>query len=80
MLSSQAALIALAIGGNVDCVALSELLAVGLDDIPSSRGLTSLLGGEVGVASRAIPVTRDGLGVKGDLDVEELAGAVHEVA
>ena len=60
-------------------MALLQLLAVLLDDVPAAREGASLLGGEIGVASRAVPVTGDGLGVKGDLDVVKLTNAEHDV-
>ena len=80
MLARQAALVALSVRRNVHGVTLLQLLAVLLDDVPAAGGDAGLLGGVVGVASRAIPVPRDGLRVKGDLDVEHLTDAHHDVA
>mmetsp|Transcript_16945 Transcript_16945/g.36652 ORF Transcript_16945/g.36652 Transcript_16945/m.36652 type:complete len:215 (-) Transcript_16945:484-1128(-) len=56
-----------------------QLLAVLLDDVPATGCRAGALGGVVGVAARAVPVTGDGLGVKGHLHVVLLAHPVHEV-
>ena len=80
MLAGQAALIALAVGGDVHGVARPQLLAVRLDDVPAAGVGARLLGREVAVAAGAVPVAGDGLGVEGHLDIEHLADAVHDVA
>lgn len=70
--TSEASLVALTVDGNVLEVLGGKLLAVGLDGVEASLGLAGGLGRVVGVATSAVPVTGDGLGVKGDLDVEVL--------
>mmetsp|Transcript_21456 Transcript_21456/g.54623 ORF Transcript_21456/g.54623 Transcript_21456/m.54623 type:complete len:350 (-) Transcript_21456:230-1279(-) len=80
VLAGQAALVALAVRGNVHGVALAQLLALLLDGGPADAGGAGGLGGEVRVAAGAVPVARDGLGVKGALHLEHLAHTVHDVA
>ena len=80
VLSSQAALVAFAVGGNVDSVALPELLALGLDGVPAGAFGAGEGVGVVGVPSGTVPVAGDGLGVKGDRHVVHLRNAVQDVA
>lgn len=78
MLSSKTESVVLAVDGNVLLVALGELLDSGLDGLHAA-GLAHLLGGDVGVETRSVPVTLDRLGVERDLDAKVLSYTVEEV-
>ena len=80
VLPGQAALVAFAVGGDVDGVALPELVALGLDGVPAGAFGAREAVGVVGVPSGAVPVAGDGLGVKGDSHVVHLCNAVQDVA
>ena len=67
MTASETEIIVLAVDGDVLVVTLAQLLDRRLNVLHSS-GLTHSLGGVVGVASGAVPVTLERLGVEGDLD------------
>lgn len=77
--TGEAALVALAVSGDVHSVALLQLGDLVLDGLPASAGGARGIGGVVAVAAGAVPVARDGLGIKGDLHVVELSQAVHDV-
>lgn len=79
VLAGEAALVALAVLGDVERVGLLELLAVLDDDVVAAGGGARGLGGVVGVAASAVPVAGDGLRVESHLDVEELPDAVQNV-
>lgn len=79
MTASQTKLIVLSVDGNVLVVPFAELGNGGLDGLHSS-GLTHSLGGVVGVAASAVPVTGKRLGVEGDLDAPLFGDALKEVA
>lgn len=64
MVAREAALVALAVGGNVLGVPLAELLD-GLLDHLVATGLPHRLGTVVGVGTGAVPVTHDRLRVEG---------------
>ena len=77
--AGEALLVVLAVDGNVLAVAGAELGDGRLDVLHAALG-AHLLGGEVGVQARAVPVAGDGLGVDRDLDAEVLGDAVEEEA
>ena len=79
MATSETEVVVLAVDGDVLVVTLAQLLDRRLDVLHSS-GLTHSLGGVVGVASGAVPVTLERLGVEGDLDAPLLGDADEEVA
>lgn len=66
------------VDGDVLLMTLRELLKSSLDELHATW-LTHLLGGDVGVETRAVPVTWDWLGVEGDLDAEFFSDTVEEV-
>ena len=73
--------VALAVRGDVLSVLLSELLDGGDDVLLKAVVLLAhRLGAKVGVASRAVPVTRNWLGLERDDGVVRLADAVEDVA
>jgi len=76
---SETEFVVLAVDGDVLVVPLGELLDGGLDDFDSS-GFAHRLGGEVGVATSAVPVSLEGLWVEGDLDAPLLGHTDEEVA
>ena len=79
VLASQAALVALTVDLDVLGVLGLELLAGG-DDVLDATLLAHVLGGEVGVAAGAVPVSGDGLGVNGDDDAKVLGDLVEDEA
>merc|ERR1712174_29802 len=71
------------VSSAVDCDVLEVLLPELLDridDLPEATGVAHRLCGVVGVATSTIPITRDGLGVEGDIHLLGLADADHQVA
>lgn len=66
------------VDGNVFLMALAELLD-GSFDVGHSTFDTHLLGGDVGVESRAVPVSWNWLGVERNLDAEFFGNTVEEV-
>lgn len=79
MATSETEVIVLAIDSNVLVVTLAKLLDGSLDVLHAS-GLTHSLGGVVGVASGAIPVALERLGVEGNLDAPLLSYTDKEVS
>ena len=79
MTASETEIIVLAVDGDVLVVTLAQLLDRRLNVLHSS-GLTHSLGGVVGVASGAVPVTLERLGVEGDLDAPRLGNADEQIA
>lgn len=77
MRARHAGLVALAVDNHVLLVAARESLHGLFHDLHAAV-FTHRLGGDVGVETRAVPVTGDGLGVEGDLDAEFLGDAVEE--
>merc|ERR1712151_469112 len=77
--TSEAPLVSFAVGRDVLGMLCPELLDRG-DDLPVAIGLAHRLCGVVGVAASTIPITRDRLGVEGDVHLLGLANADHQVA
>jgi hypothetical protein len=77
--TSKTHLVVLAIDSDVLRMPLGQLGNSFLDRFHATL-LTHRLGGEVGVASSAIPITSQGLGVERDLDTPLLGNADEEVA
>ena len=77
--SSQSEIVVLAVHSDVVVVPLGKFLDGTFDCLHASR-LTHLLGGVVGVAAGTIPVTLEGLGVEGNLDIPLLGNTDKEVA
>jgi hypothetical protein len=77
MTTSKTLFIALAIHGNVLKVTSLQLFHRSLNVFDATIG-THLSGGNVGVETGTIPVTRDGLGREGDLGPELFSNAVKE--
>ena len=75
----QALLVVLAVHGDVLLVAGAEL-GDGRLNVLHAALLAHLLGREVAVQARAVPVAGDGLGVHRHLDAELLGDAVEEEA
>ena len=75
--TAQAQLVVLAVDGDVLVVLFGELLDGGLDSLDTAL-LPHRLGGVVGVAAGTVPVTGQGLGVEGHLDVELFGDAGEE--
>mmetsp|Transcript_19067 Transcript_19067/g.35941 ORF Transcript_19067/g.35941 Transcript_19067/m.35941 type:complete len:383 (+) Transcript_19067:143-1291(+) len=79
VLAGKTLLVVLTVGGNVLLMVLLELGHHGFDDLHAALG-TGALGGEVGVASSAVPVALlDRLRGERAADVVVLAAAEHEV-
>mmetsp|Transcript_103076 Transcript_103076/g.142640 ORF Transcript_103076/g.142640 Transcript_103076/m.142640 type:complete len:342 (+) Transcript_103076:159-1184(+) len=78
VLAGEAALVALAIRGDVLSMLGSEA-ANGLLDHRVATLLAHLLGGEVGVAACAVPVALDRLGVEGHMHAKVLAYTLEDV-
>lgn len=79
MLAGHAKLVVLAVDGHVLLLAAGELLHGLLDGLHAALG-ASLLGGDVGVETSAVPVAGDGLGGEGDLGAKLLSDAVEDEA
>lgn len=79
MLASHAQLVVGAVDGHVLGLAGREFLHGGLNGLHATLS-TSLLGGNVGVQTGAVPVTRNGLGGKSDLGTKLLGNAVEDKA
>lgn len=77
--TSQTEVVVLAIHSDMLVVPLGELLDGRLDGLHATL-LAHSLGRVVCVATSTIPVTLEGLGVEGDLDVPLLSDADKEVA
>ena len=75
--TGQTLLVALSVHGNVLFVALLELLHGGFDVLHSTL-IAHFLGGDVGVETGTVPVTRDGLGVEGDLGAKLFGNAAEK--
>ena len=80
VLSGQPAFVAFAVCGDVHCMTLLQLLAVGHDGIVTSWGDAGGLSRVVGVSTTSVPVSRDRLGIEGNVHVVHLADAGHQVA
>lgn len=78
MATSETHVIVLTVNGDVLIVSEGQLLDRSLDGLHSA-GLTHLLGAVVGVAASTVPVTLEGLGVEGDLDIPLLGNTDEEV-
>lgn len=75
--TGQPLLVALSVHGNVLLVALLELLHGGFDVFHSTL-LAHFLGGDVGVKTGTVPVTRDRLRVERDFGTKFLGNAGKE--
>jgi hypothetical protein len=75
--TSETLLVALTVDGDVLNVAGLELLHGGLNDLHTTLG-TGTVGGNVGVKTGTVPLTLDGLGLKGDANTELLGNTVEQ--
>lgn len=78
MLSGKTKVVVITVDSDVLLVALLEL-GDGLVDVLHASLLTHAGSGEVGVETRTVPVTGNGLGVEGDLDTKLLSDTVEEI-
>jgi len=78
VLAGETELVVRTVDGDVLLMAFGELLE-GSFNVLHATFLTHQLGGDIGVETRAVPVTWDGLGVEGDLDAEFFGDTVEEV-
>jgi hypothetical protein len=78
VLAGKTKAVVVTVDSDVLLVALSEPVN-GLVDVLHTTLFTHLLGREVGVQARAVPITSDGLGVEGNLDTKVLSNTVEEV-
>ena len=79
MPASHAELVVLTVDGHVLSLAGRELLHSGLNSLHAVL-TTGVDGRDVGVETSTVPVTRDGLGRKGNLDTKLLSNAVEKEA
>lgn len=78
VLAGETELVIGTINGEMLLVSLAELLKSS-DDVLHTTLFSHLLGGDIGVETRTVPVTGDWLGVEGDLDTEFFGDTVEEV-
>ena len=79
MKSGQAVFITFAVQENVGIVHLGHAGHAFLDHVVQSTVFSALVGGEVGVAARSVPVAQHGFGFVVHVDVELLAHTAQDV-